>query len=237
MNGEVSVQYPEVVVGALAVAILFTLWLIGSRQRGFPTAPRRERRARIVQAEVPPTPMVIAGFTALLHRVAAEECLTLVIRRRCGRWVRVSTRGFDAPEGVPVESPDADFNARFEIAARRPGVPRRLTPAVIESLWHLGSLGPISVVFSRRKLNITVLEEADLRSLLDRAEELVRALGREAGIEWLAEFSRTGTCGSCGVALSGELTICGRCGLPQHAECFAFIGGCAAYGCERRRSA
>ncbi len=233
MNDEVAVTYALLNL-LLILAIPVACMIVGrcARRR---TAPLPARRG------VAPLVVFVAGAASVLHRLSAERCLRLVIPQRCGRWVRVDTRGLEirgGPRGVPIASRVAEFDERFVIRGRGRGSLRRLTPEVQAALWHLGSLGPISVEFCRRCLMITVGEQADRRSLLDRASELVVALGaRPAVIVIVDELSRTGRCGSCGDTLSGALTICARCGLPQHAECFAFIGGCAAYGCERRKSA
>lgn len=45
----------------------------------------------------------------------------------------------------------------------------------------------------------------------------------------------TAVCPICGAAPSGATHVCPRCATITHEECWRYAGGCATYGCEKRR--
>jgi hypothetical protein len=64
----------------------------------------------------------------------------------------------------------------------------------------------------------------------------VNDIADPSGVEVEDVTVRTGLCPTCGVEIAGGGRACEACGSVQHADCWAYLGGCATFACGGQRS-
>lgn len=143
---------------------------------------------------------------------------------------------------------DAAFDKDYVIKASPPALATRLfsperRAAVIRTVRRLGGFADPSFDVDPGSLSVVVRqylrEEQDLLALIESAREFLGFLvaplptpGIELGDVVL---DGRGNCPVCGTGLRGEVLHCTVCAAPQHEECWAYLGRCAAYGCRGTR--
>jgi hypothetical protein len=57
----------------------------------------------------------------------------------------------------------------------------------------------------------------------------------ESGIQLEdVRISTGGLCPVCSTELKGKILRCRSCGMPQHAECWTYVGRCSVFACRSK---
>lgn len=104
---------------------------------------------------------------------------------------------------------------------------------------HLLIFGSPRLELTRDTLVVGVDQRVEdtgtMLAVLRCAEPFVEALLEMSGagsIRW--GTSSSGVCPVCAMSLQEDITRCGRCETPHHADCWRYVGRCSVYGCRGR---
>lgn len=170
--------------------------------------------------------------TTIMMDLPSRDALRV---RTEGEWLPIR-KLFGAED---VEVGDGPFDAAFQVEGSPAFAKRKLTEAVrgelmrwkeAEASLEMGAGG----TFFRVNRDASH-DGMQIALLLQSAGRLVRALQGGSPAVTILE-SCPGTCPTCRGRLEGTLVRCSKCGAKQHADCWAYVGGCAIYACGSTRS-